>query len=292
MATGKPHIRKATIRPRKARPEYFIWCDESNTRGKVCSNFYGGVLVKSIHVREVLTTLQQVCSKLHFFDEIKWHKVSQRYADKYKQAMDAFFQLVAEDKVKVRIMFTQNGDLAAHTTGRPRSEEFFVLYYHFIKYAFGLSYSNHTAEDVHLRLYLDSLPNTVARRQTFKEGIKALQKSPPFRSARLKIRRQDIAEVDSKKHLLLQMLDVVLGSIGFRLNNKHRVIPKGRKRRGKGTIAKESLYKYIHKKLQELRPGFSISANTHIAYKEDYWSHPYRHWIFKPSEYEPGINLF
>ena len=104
MATSKPHMRKATIRPRKAAgQEYFIWCDESNIKGKYCSNFYGGVLVKSTHLREVLATLQQVCRKLHLFDEIKWHKVSQCYAGKYQQAMDAFFQLVAEAKTNKEI---------------------------------------------------------------------------------------------------------------------------------------------------------------------------------------------
>jgi hypothetical protein len=292
MATNRPHIRKATIRPRKAAQEYFIWCDESNTRGKYCSNFYGGVLVKSSDLRQVLATLQQVCRKLHFFDEIKWHKVSQHYADKYKKAMDAFFQLVAEDKVKVRIMFTQNGDLATQTAGQHRAEAFFVLYYNFIKHAFGFTYSNAAAEDVHLRLYFDYLPNTLARRQTFREEIRALQQSLPFQQARVKIRKQDIAEVDSKKHLLLQMLDVVLGSVCFRLNNRHQEIPKGRKRRGNGTLAKESLYKHIHKKLRELRPGFSIGANTGVSCQEDYWNHPYRHWVFKPSEYEMGISLF
>ena len=226
MATSKPHIRKATIRPRKAAgQEYFIWCDESNIKGKYCSNFYGGVLVKSTHLREVLATLQQVCRKLHLFDEIKWHKVSQCYAGKYQQAMDAFFQLVAEGKVKIRIMFTRNGHHAQTAERCPRSEEFFLLYHRFIQHAFGFPYSNDSAEAVYLRLYLDCLPNTVARRQSFKEDINTLQKSLPFQTAHVKIRKQDIAEVDSKKHLLLQMLDVVLGSIGFRLNNKHRQIP-------------------------------------------------------------------
>jgi hypothetical protein len=293
MATSRPHIRKATIRPRKAAQEYFIWCDESNTRGKLCSNFYGGVLVKSTHLREVLATLQQVCRKLHLFDEIKWHKVSPCYAGKYKQAMDAFFQLVADDKVKVRIMFTQNGNHHPQVTRRlRRSEGFFLLYQQFIQHAFGLSYSNTSAEAVYLRLYFDCLPDKVARRQSFKEDIKALQRSQPFQTAHVKIRKQDIAEVDSKKHLLLQMLDVVLGSIGFRLNNRHREIPKGRKRRGQGTLAKESLYKHIQKKLRELRPGFSISASTGVSCPQDYWNHPYRHWVFQPSEYEMGINLF
>jgi hypothetical protein len=292
MAKTKQHVRKATLRPKKNSREYFIWCDESDSKGKFCSNFYGGVLVRSHDLAEVQTTLRQACRKLHFFDEIKWHKVSQHYVEKYKAAMDVFFSLVQEEKIKVRIMFTQNAYIATHLTERHTNEEFFILYYQFIKHAFGLSHSNSSEEDIYLRLYFDYLPDTLERRQVFKEYIRGLQTSRPFKLARLKIRKQDIAEVDSKKHLVLQLLDVVLGAVCFRLNNKHREIPPGKKRRGKRTVAKEQLYRHINGKLRQLRPGFNVGANTGIGNKEDHWLHPYRHWVFRPAEFEIDTTLF
>ena len=283
MVNSKPHTRKATIRPKKNSREYFIWCDESDHKGKHCSNFYGGALVKSEDLHEVQTTLQQACRKLHLFDEIKWNKVSEHYVGKYKKAMDAFFKLVAAEKIKVRIMFTQNNG-STTPPGRYRTESFFDLYYQFIKHAFGLPFSNGNGEDIYLRLYFDCLPHTQQRRQVFKDYIRALQKSGPFQLARLKIRKQDIAEVDSKKHLVLQLLDVVLGAVFFRLNDKHKEIPEGKKQRGKRTIAKEELYKHIYRKLREFRPRFNIRANTGIDMKADYWHHPYRHWVFQPAD--------
>jgi hypothetical protein len=291
MVNGKPHIRKATVRPKKNCKEYFIWCDESDSKGKHCSNFYGGVLVKSEDLHQVQTTLRQVCRKLHLFDEIKWSKVSQHYVDKYKKAMDAFFDLVAAQKIKVRIMFTQNNGRPAYVTHRPKCKDFFLLYYQFVKHAFGLPFSNNKGEDIYLRLYFDDLPDTHQRRHAFKEDVKALQQSGPFQQARLKIRKQDIAEVDSKKHLVLQLLDVVLGSVFFRLNDKHREIPEGKTQRGKRTIAKEKLYKHIHKKLKEIRPRFHIGVNTEVISQEDFWQQPYRHWVLQPSEYEVDNGL-
>jgi hypothetical protein len=241
------------------------------------------VLVKSEHLHEVQTHLQRVCRKLHFFDEIKWHKVSWHYVEKYKSVMDAFFRLIAEGKVKVRIMFTQNDYIATPLTGRHKSEAFFTLYHHFIIHAFGLPYSNNSESDIYLRLYFDNLPDTLERRQVFKDYIKGLQTTSAFREARLKIRKQDIAEVDSKKHLLIQMLDVVLGAICFRLNNKHKEIPQGKKHRGKRTIAKEKLYRHISKKLREIRGNFHFGANRRIVCKEDYWWQPFHHWNCNPS---------
>lgn len=189
-------------------------------------------------------------------------------------------------------MFTQNAFIAKNLTEKHKKEEYFILYYQFIKHAFGLPYSNESEDDIYLRLYFDYLPDTLERRQVFKEYIKGLQTTRPFQLAKLKIRKQDIAEVYSKKLLLLQMLDVVLGSMCFRLNNKHKEIPEGKKRRGKRTVAKDKIYKHINKRIREVRPGFNIGANTGKASKEDHWLHPYRHRIFKPTEYDIDITLF
>ena len=286
------HIRRSNIRPKKRHREYFVWCDESDIKGKYYSHFYGGVLVKSEDFQEVQTYLRKVCKKLHFFDEIKWHKVSKHYVDKYIEAMDAFFGLVGSGKVKIRIMFTQNAFIPTNITEKHRLDQFFILYYQFIKHAFGFAHSNDTDQDVYLRLYFDYLPDTLKRREVFKEYIKGLQTIRDFQLSRIKIRKQDIAEVDSKRHLLLQMLDVVLGAMCFRLNNKHKEIAKGNKRRGNRTIAKERLYKHINRKIREIKPGFNIGANTGMQDKTEYWFHPYRHWNFRPSEYEIDTSLF
>jgi hypothetical protein len=119
-----------------------------------------------------------------------------------------------------------------------------------------------------------------------------MQRSGPFTLAGIKIRKQDVAEVDSKKHLLLQMLDVVLGSICFRLNNKHKEIPGEKKRRGKRTRAKEKLYRHINKSIRDVYPHFNIGSNTAAPKKEDYWNLSYRHWKIKPAQFKIDESLF
>ena len=292
MERSNSNNRRTIIRKRKHAREYIIWCDESDSKGKYCSNFYGGVLVKSDDLKEVQSRLKVACDNHHFYNEIKWQRVTEHYLDKYMAVMDEFFALVSEGKVKVRIMFTQNAYIPKNLTETQKKDGYFILYYHFIQHAFGLPHSNEGTSDINLRLYFDYLPDTLARRQAFKEFIRGLQNKRPFQLAKVKIRKQDIAEVDSKKHLLLQMLDVVLGSMCFRLNNKHKEIPEGKKRRGKRTIAKEKLYKHINKKLRTLRPGFNIGATTGRDMDEDNWNHPYRHWIFRSRDYEIDTTLF
>lgn len=51
--------------------EYFIWCDESVKKGKHYSNFYGGVLVSSTHVKRVTETINKVCAKQNLRHELK-----------------------------------------------------------------------------------------------------------------------------------------------------------------------------------------------------------------------------
>lgn len=59
------------------------------------------------------------------------------------------------------------------------------------------------------------------------------------------IYNEDIAEVDSKNHVILQCMDVILGAMNFKLNNMDKEKIPGSYKRGKRTIAKEKLYKNI-----------------------------------------------
>lgn len=56
-----------------------------------------------------------------------------------------------------------------------------------------------------------------------------------------------IAEVDSKNHVILQCIDIALGSMNFKLNNMDKEKMPNSNRCGKRTIAKEKLYKKIKK---------------------------------------------
>lgn len=265
--------------------EYIIYCDESADKGKFYSNFYGGVIVSSQDVENINKLLTKKALELGFNGEVKWQKVTANYLDKYEQLINLFFDLIDQGLIKVRIMFTKNTNIMQSANEYQREYKYFLLYYQFIKHAFGLGYipteSHHPPK---IRLYLDQLPDTKEKSQLFKGWIHALEKDPTFRRIGLLFPEDQIAEINSKEHILLQCLDIVLGSMYFRLNDLHLEKPEGQRLRGKRTIAKEKLYKVINGRIRKLYPNFNIGISTSSVDKRNRWEHPYRHWLFVPAD--------
>jgi len=268
--------------------EFVIYTDESVKDGAYFSNFYGGVLVRSCDLEEVNERLASIKAEQNLHGELKWTKVTGNYLDKYIAVMNSFFDLVASDLAKVRIMFTNNTFVPKGLTSEQRQSEYHRLYYQFIKHGFGLSYSN-TEHDgpKRVRLNMDQMPTSREETAKFKAFLDALSRNPEMRRANVNFDKQQIAEVDSKDHDLLQCLDVVLGAMTFRLNNQHLVKPAGQTRRGKRTVAKENLYKHISSRVRIIYPNFNIGESTGTQGElANRWRHPYRHWKMVPSNHE------
>ena len=270
---------------------FYIFCDESLKKGKLYSNFYGGLLINIKDYASVNNALLSTISELNIQkEELKWSNVNTFKLETYLKIIDVFFGLIKSKSIKFRVMFTDNRFLAHNLPKNYYDEEYHILYYHFIKHAFGLRYLSPT-DPIHLELFFDKLPDKEVKNNKFKKFIYGLQFLPEFSETKINIEEKHIHEVDSKKHILMQCLDIVLGAMAFRLNNMHKEIPIGEKRRGKRTIAKEKLYKFINKKICEIRPNFNIGITTGIdGDPQNRFSHPYRHWLFIPnsskSQYE------
>nr|WP_315169369.1 hypothetical protein [uncultured Limnohabitans sp.] len=61
----------------------------------------------------------------------------------------------------------------------------------------------------------------------FKGFVTGLNQNSEWRRAGISIRQDQLAEIDSKEHDILQALDLVLGAMQFRLNDKHKEKPEG-----------------------------------------------------------------
>ncbi|MDR0872862.1 MAG: DUF3800 domain-containing protein [Prevotellaceae bacterium] len=268
--------------------EYFIYCDESVSEGKYYSNFYGGALVRSIDFDRVNSLLNDKKLLLNLKNEIKWNKVTENYLEKYKEMMNLYFELIRKDIIKVRIMFSQNANVPSNLTKENRDNGFHLLYYQFVKHAFGLRYHNaEPNKKIFLRLYFDKLPANELKNETFKTHIYGLQGLEIFRKAKLKIRYEDIAEVDSHEHAILQCMDIILGAMAFRLNDGHKEKNSETNKRGKKTIAKTALYQHILKLIRSLEnhSNFNIGVSTGRSETDSFWKNPYRHWKFVPAEF-------
>lgn len=259
----------------------FIWLDESDRHGEFYSNFYGGILVPSRYYREVMERMRSIVEKVGINDEIKWQKVNEYHYEKYLKVVDELFDLAMEDKIKIRIFFRHNQYTASRLSPEEKKADYQMLYYQFIKYAFGLPYAGENELDA-MTLYLDEIPLRQSERDEFISHIRGLANDPVLKRKGLSIADDGIVEVDSKHHLPLQFMDVILGAMCFKLNEKDKLKAEGENKVGKRTLMKLKLYKHINARIREIYPNFNIGVTTPIRLASDSWTQVYRHWSFIP----------
>ena len=160
--------------------EYIIYCDESISNGRYFSDFYGGSLVRSKDLEFVLGELKEVMKKNNLMAEVKWTKVTQQYLEKYFSVMDTFFALIKKDLIKTRIMFRQAAQIPI-INSKQRVNSYHLLYYQFIKHAFGLPFSNNSDNPISLRIHFDKLPDKYIKNELFINYIYGLQSLPSLK---------------------------------------------------------------------------------------------------------------
>ncbi len=270
-----------------ATRHYIIYADESDKKGDYFSNFFGGVLPRASDRQAISEALDAKKFELGLVRELKWQYVDAANVDRYMEFISTYFEYVATSRLKTRIMFTQNMMVPNNLERRHHDEQYFLLYYQFIKHAFGIAYCNPNALDrVYFSILPDKIPDSVERLEKFKDYLARIPESRLMYGRNLYIPRTDIADVDSEKHVILQGLDLVLGSMNSRLNGKLQVKPEGSRVRGKRTRAKEKLYKAINRQVRAIYPNFNIGVGTGTPNgPSDRWNHPYRHWRFTARNY-------
>jgi hypothetical protein len=272
--------------------EYIIYCDESAEKGAHFSDFYGGVMIESDHIDEVRSTLAAKKKELNLGAETKWGKVpgNPYYLQKYINLVDCFFDLVGAGKIKVRIMFRQNTIRHRRLTQEHHDQRYFILYYTFLKWAFGLDISPALDGGVRVRIYPDNIPDTAEQIANFRAYLVRLSNRPEFRLRKISIKPEDVTDVVSHEHPVLQCLDIVLGSMHFRLNDLHRELDPVKNRRKKRTRNKEKLYKHIKQRIEGLMfKNFNIGTSTGQRWPHARWSDPYRHWRLMPRMHDREV---
>lgn len=265
---------------------YLLYCDESVKKGIYYSNFYGGLMIERKNFEKVNNELKALIENLNISGEIKWVKVNNYTLESYTKIIELLFSFVIDGKVKIRVMFTDNRNQPRNLTTEQKNNQYHILYYHFIKHAFGFA-NIQSSHPVELEIYFDNIPESKERNYKFKKFIYGVQFLPDLIDSKISIGFDNIYEVCSKKHVLLQCLDLVLGAMAFRMNDLHLEKTEGSSKRGKRTIAKEKLYKVINKKIREIYPNFNIGIST--GTKTDLterFSGGYRHWVFKSKDSE------
>jgi hypothetical protein len=195
--------------------------------------------------------------------------------------MDFFFDLIRDDKVKIRIMFTENRNRPRDLSKEQHDNQYAILYYFFIRHAFGLAFSPKMEGGANVRVYPDEMPFSTAQVDSFKGYVTRLTDRSEFWSKGISFATEDVTEVKSHEHDILQCLDVILGAMNFRLTRKHKDKQEGQTRRSAKTLAKLRVYNHINKRIRQIYPNFNIGITTgHQGDIINRWNHPYRHWNF------------
>ncbi len=272
-----------------AEKEYILFCDESDRRGSFYSNFYGGARVPASHLRTVEQALLEQRQRLGLNSEIKWEKVGPGVVERYEHFIAAFFDQIQARRVFLRVMFTHNVRVPVGLTREQLGDSYYLLYYQFLKHGFGLAYLPSHAHPPRLRIYLDEIGDTREQVAKFKGFVRGLPDTKTIRAAGgLILEDSAITEVRSHDHIIMQALDVVLGSTTFRLNNKHLAKLPGEDVRGKRTVAKERLYRFILGEIKRVtgKQSFNIGITTGLSvFPGGRWSDPYLHWCFTPRDH-------
>lgn len=245
----------------------------------IIATFMVGALINLSDVNLVENVLNSKKHDLNLNGEIKWTKVTDNYLEKYIDMINIFFEFIKSGKIKVRIMFAQNAFVSDGLTKKQTDNEYSILYYYFLKNAFGLKYSNNTPFKVKVNFsyYLDDLPCSEEQKNNLKNSMFRYN----FELKQNNIEIIEIVEIDSRKHVIQQCMDIILGSMNFKLNDFDKIKDKQTGKRSKRTIAKEKLYKVINKNIREIRKGFNVGVSTSNDNDvTNIWKHEYRHWNF------------
>jgi hypothetical protein len=228
--------------------EINIYSDESRHRGERFL-LLGGLWVRAKDAAQLEQEINRLRHKygytnnegkfIDFLGELKWTKVSTKYLPIYKELVDLFFQLIEQGKIRFCAMLVDTHDPAVQEYDNIKKDGYFKLLYQLYLhncrvpgiyniFPDRITNPTHTVNLVTLQISLER-----ALVKKFAELV-----NPGDRPERFV---QAITPVDSKKVQMMQMVDVIIGAIGY-FQNRH-FKKEGAKK------AKVELMKYIFDKL-------------------------------------------
>lgn len=251
--------------------KYVIVCDESTKKGERYSYFYGGAIIKESQYEKFSNFLNDYKSKFGL-NELKRTKITDKNYKDYIQVLELFFMFVKGGYIKLRMMFSPNEELIDRIP-TVHNETFLKFYYAFIINAFSIFYAKH---NIMLRLICDDLPETKEQCCKFKSCIVSKIKSNKKPNTnKVYLSSREIEEVDSRKHVILQCVDVVVGLLDFYLNSTVETL------KSKRSQAKLKVWNFIFKNIEDIKPGIKLTETTKPIYSNKGWVDSYKHFVYQ-----------
>jgi len=257
-----------------------IYSDESRHRAE---RFFllGGVWIyeKDIEViqkdidalRETNGFINDDGTKIVFAGEFKWTKVSNKYLPVYKELVDLFFEYNEKDVMRFNMMLVNTFDKVIQSHNNLDGEGFYKLYYQL--------YLQRSLIPAEYRIFPDRIRNKDKRNINFEVVKRTLtnafvdkfsSKINPAESDNIKFVKE-IRQVDSKHVDFIQIVDVLIGAIGYYQN---RLFEKEN-----ASKAKTELMKYVMDKLV-YSGSIKFDGKNYLVTR----SKQFNIWVFKPKK--------
>lgn len=254
----------------KQKDKYIIICDESRKKAPNYSYFYGGAMLLENKYDKITSILNDYKSKLGLH-ELKRVKITEKNYKDYINVLDLFFTFVKSGDIKVRIMFSPNSELLP--LPKCKNETYTKFYHTFIVNAFNIFYAR---KDIKLRLIFDDLPETKQQCKKFKQClIQKINHNKKSHTNKAYVSSDSIEEVDSRKHTILQCIDVIVGLIDFALNTSHHEIKSSKRAK-----ARYCVWSKIMQCILEINPNFELTKTTTPVFSNKAWLRKYAHFVY------------
>lgn len=195
---------------------YHIFCDESR-QTKDRFMVIGAIIINQNSIDIFNDTMKRYRAECKMTKELKWSKISNQKYGAYKLFIDYFFSLNNNNHINFKCLIIDNNKVNHRQYNKGDKElGFYKFTYQLLLHSFGKQYYN---EGVKYIIHLDQR-DTKYKLSDLKEilnnGI----------SKRYNIHTRPFVNVeglDSKKSDLLQINDIILGSISYQKNKNHLV---------------------------------------------------------------------
>jgi Protein of unknown function (DUF3800) len=202
---------------------YELCADEAWTHGGNPPNrywcFFGGIFGLESDLSALESALKAIIISAGHKIEVKWSNVSQAGIPVYKKLLDEFFRHLQTKDIAYRQLFLDRMFVYVPQANQPEQTNLdtqYKIYYQFIKHHFGLKYLPRVEgafSVVYIRLDEHSS-------QQHKEQLKRLAENLPVIIGRTDL-TFNLSFVESKKHIRLQICDLIMGAAGSYGNKMH-----------------------------------------------------------------------
>lgn len=274
---------------------YELCADEAWTHGSKPPNrywcFFGGVFGLEADLGRLETALLRVRGGVNRAMEVKWSNVSRQSLPLYCELVDEFFRVLKELPIHYRQIFLDRAYVVTPAVGDGPSSDLdtqFRICYQFLKHAFGLRYlptALDGCDQIFIRLDNHSSQEHTGLLKQFAQELPRYLNRPDL--------VVDVSFVNSKKHLRMQLCDVLMGAAGSHGNKMHLRRQEGQRGMSDKQKVRHELALHVYRALRrfdaEARGSSAFNWFKTTGHGGDLTSrlnHKIRIWKFKPAAYQ------